>query len=701
MDSALTSAGMRSPTRGPGDECVNVMATSSTRRSVTPLFLAKTTASSHSAANVPLVSLLRALDFRAEMDNTPGMDAVSRAVAAGVAAALLARCAGPHSPTQGSSHSAAEPAPAAVFRAASGSSAAVPVVPRPRDARLEAGLYAWPARPRVALRGVANGDAAGDLRGYLAGNGIIATLADRTAAASDPVDHAAADGSGDVTLQVPAPPDPRLGDEGYALHVDARGVTMRANTEHGLFYALQTLEQLSSRSSHGFTTRAVEIVDRPEYRWRGIHLDVARHFFPVPVVERYIDLAARYKLNVFHWHLTDDQAWRLPVAAYPALGAGGERYSIADLREVVAYAARRYVTVVPEIDMPAHADAALRAYPRLACGGTLCTTGAGLAFARGALGAAMNAFPSPYLHAGGDEVPASAAAAQPAFTAQLERDVASRGRRLVGWDDAFTPRLSPRSVVMVWTSRPDAVARAVRHGNDVVVASGAMYFDAAQGDAAQEPLASAHMSTLENVYDDAVTPRGLSARDAAHVLGVQANLWTEHVATVDRLFAMALPRELALAEIAWTPRALKDWNGFLARLPAQLAWLDAHGYPFRIPNASFALTGGPARFEAVPGHVQSVAAWTSAPALTVTLSVPLAGAVIRYTTDGSTPSAASRAYDAPFGVALGSSPVRLRAAAFYRRRSGAVSECTITRVSPGALRAHRHASGSWSALVSP
>jgi hexosaminidase len=605
-----------------------------------------------------------------------------------------------------------------------GSSALVPVVPRPRYARVDHGQYAWPVRAHIVLLGLADGNASRTVRDYLSADGITATLS--TAADGVGSNRAATHHTtktADVTLQVLSTPDSRLGDEGYTLSVDRNGVTMRANSERGLFYALQTLEQLSARSestagspANGLRTRFAEIVDRPEYRWRGVHLDVARHFFPVPVVERYIDLAARYKLNVFHWHLTDDRAWRLQLPAFPALGAGSERYSPADVREVVAYAARRYVTVVPEIDLPAHAGAALRTYPRLACGDTLCTTGAGLDFARGVLGAAMAEFPSPYLHAGGDEVPPSAAAAQPAFTAQLERYAASRGRRLVGWDEIANLHLSPRTVVMVWRSRADVrAADAVRHGNDIVLASGAMYFDAAQGDAAQEPLASAHMSTLENVYDYAVTPRGLSAREAAHVLGVQANLWTEHVASADRLFAMALPRELALAEIAWTPRALKDWNGFLARLPAQLAWLDAHGYAFRIPNASFALSGGPTRFEAVPGHVQSVAAWTSAPALTVALSVPLAGATIRYTTDGTTPSTASRAYTAPFTVTLGNAPVRLRAAAFYRshrattgersissgERSGAVSECSIARVSPAALRARRAGSASWAALVSP
>lgn len=641
------------------------------------------------------------------------MGAVLRAVAGGVSTALavaaagtlFAGCAGPHAGATDRTRPGRAPATAAVpattaLPAGAGPAGDVPVVPRPRFARAESGFYAWPRRARIALRGLGDGNAARELRGLLAAHGIAATPSGSDAA--------------DATLRIASTPDPRLGDEGYALRVDRSGVTLEANTEHGLFYAVQTLAQLSTPAlgasaspqagaphAGPLRTRFATVADWPAYRWRGIQLDVARHFFPVPVVERYIDLAARYKLNTFHWHLTDDQAWRLRSRRYPALGAVGESYSAADVREVVAYAARRYVTVVPEIDLPAHAAAALRAYPSLSCGSdTLCTTGAGLAFARAVLGEAAALFPSPYLHAGGDEVPPPARAAQPRFTNELEAYLGAHGRRLVGWDEVLTPALSPRAVVMVWTSRKRA-AEAARHGNDVVVASGALYFDAAQGDPAQEPRASAHVSTLEQVYDYVVTPNGLSARESARVLGAQANLWTEHVATPERLFQMALPRELALAEVLWTPRERKSWDAFVARLPAQFAWLDAHGYPFRIPNASFALSGGPARFEAVPGHVQSVAAWSSASTVTVALSVPLAGAVIRYTTDGSAPSAASPAYRAPFAVALGPAPVRLRAAAFYRGRAGEITACTVARTSPAGLRAHRTASASWSALVSP
>jgi hexosaminidase len=253
---------------------------------------------------------------------------------------------------------------------------------------------------------------------------------------------------------------------------------------------------------------------------------------------------------------------------------------------------------------------------------------------------------------------------------------------------------------MVWTGRQRA-ALIAHHGNDVVITSPPLYFDAAQGDPAQEPPATRHMSTLEEVYSDSVMPPGLRGVEAAHVIGVQANVWTEHITTADHLFRMTLPRELALAELAWTSRSKKSWSSFLARLPRQFAWLEAHGYPFRIPNASFAFTGGLAIFEAVPGRVQSVDVRTTASQLTVTLSVPLTRAAIRYTTDGTAPSTTSRAYRGPFTIRTGRARIRLRAAAFLRGHPGAVTESTIARVTPAELHAHAHASSSWAALVSP
>jgi hexosaminidase len=563
----------------------------------------------------------------------------------------------------------------------------ISVVPQPRYLRSEPGLYRWTSGMRIAPNGRAGRNVATLLRAYLAANGVRARIAD--GAVGPAVELRAASGF-----------DRRLGAEGYMLAVRGDAVSLRANTEHGLFNGLQTLEQISQRSHGRLVSHAVTVVDWPAYAWRGMHLDVARHFFAPPAIERFIDVAAHYKLNVFHWHLTDDQAWRLRLDRYPALGAGQDQYSAAEVRRIVDYAARRYVTVVPEIEMPAHTTRLLRTYPGLACtADTLCTTGAGLAFARTAISDVMAEFPAPFVHVGGDEVPFLASFAQPQFTRQLERLVRAQHRRLVGWDEIFTPQLPPRAVVMVWRAHARA-ARAAEYGNDVVLASGPMYFDGAQGDAAQEPRASGQMSTLEEVYDYDVSD-GLSSREAAHVLGGQANVWTEHIATTQHLFYMTLPRELALAETVWTPRERKSWASFMARLPAQFAWLEAHRYAFRIPNAAFALSGGATAFTAVPGRVQSVDAWTSARALTVRLSSPLADGVIRYAIGGAAPSAASPAYRAPFRVRIGGAPVVLRAAVFLHGRRGAVSDCVVRATSGQALRRLEGASRTWTGLVSP
>jgi hexosaminidase len=604
---------------------------------------------------------------------------VRRAAAAAAIALALAACARTGEPGAG-----ALPAPRS---APNEPVLPIAVVPQPRAVRRLAGAYVWPAAVRIA----ASGDAAAavaPLAAYLEANGVRALRV--------PLDARQRDA--EVRVET-TPPRRDLGDEGYELAASHDGVLLRAHTAAGAFYALQTLEQLSSRGGGQLRTAAAVVTDRPEYRWRGLHVDVARHFFPVPVLERLIDAAAHYKLNVLHLHLTDEGAWRLSSARYPSL-ASPQRYAPADVRALAAYASRRAMIVVPELDLPAHAGAARRALPRLDCGAVLCTGAAGLGFARAVLGDAAAAFGTPYVHAGVDEVPAAHAVDARRFASALAAQLAHDGRRLVVWDDTLANAVPPRAIVTVWTSRARAAALAAR-GADVVVASAPLYFDAAQGDPAQEPPATRYMATLREVYDAGVEPRGLATGARAHVLGAEACLWTERIATPDRLFAMAFPRTLALAEIAWTPRGGKDWDGFVARLPAQLRWLDAHGDAFRIPNVTFAVRGAAAAFDAVPGAVQSVRVRTTAPAVTIALRVPLDGAAIRYTTDGSAPAATSRAYAAPLTVLSSSAGTRVRAAAFYRGARGAATEAIVTRVAAAALRAHPSRSRSWDGLVSP
>jgi hexosaminidase len=491
--------------------------------------------------------------------------------------------------------------------------------------------------------------------------------------------------------------DAALGDEGYSLSIGPQGVNARANTRAGLFYAMQTFGQLNL--SAGALVHPIEIRDWPVYRWRGVHLDAARHFFDVRTVERYIDVAAHYKLNVFHWHLTDDQAWRLPVPGYPALTARGYSYSEAQIREVVAYAAKRYVMVLPEIEMPAHASAAIAAYPQFGCGrsGVFCATSGTFGFLQNALNQVFRLFPASDVHAGGDEVPGWYD--ESGFMSRIEPYVRAHGRRMVGWNEILSSRLSVNAIVMAWNSMRRA-AEAARRGNDTVVTGWPLYFDAAQGDAAQEPRATPHMSTLAEVYSWDVMPPGLSAGQQSRVLGGEATLWTERIRTPQHLFYMLLPRELALAEMLWTPRASKNWTGFLQRLPAQFAWLDSQGYAFRIPNAAIDVTGEPIVFQAIPGQVQSVNAWTSAARVRIVLTTPIGG-TIRYTLDGKMPVQSAPAFVKPLSLSLSRSvAVVVRAATFYRGRAGATTECRIHRVGEAALPRVGTAR-SFSALVSP
>ncbi len=502
-----------------------------------------------------------------------------------------------------------------------------------------------------------------------------------------------------MTVRILSHADKRLGDEGYTLSLTSQGVTAEANTSAGLFYAVQTFNQLNDPPVRAPLAHEIQIRDWPAYRWRGVHLDTARHFFDVATVERYIDVAAHYKLNVFHWHLTDDQAWRLPVPSYPRLAAQNRSYSEAQVREVVAYAARRYVTVLPEIGMPAHASAAIAAYPQLACGrrDVFCPSASTFGFLQDAFTKVFKLFPGSYVHVGGDEVPAGYN--ELGFIARIERYVRAHRRRIVGWNEILSPQLSTSAIVMTWNSMRRA-ADAARRGNDVVVSGWPLYFDAAQGDAAQEPRATPHMSTLAEVYAWDVMPPGLSSNQRARVLGGEAALWTERIRTPQHLFYMLLPRELALAEMLWTPRANKSWPTFLERLPAQFAWLDARGYAFRIPNASIRVAGDRTVFTAVRGRVQEVDAWTTAARVEITFAAPI-DATIRFTLDGKLPAQNAPAYLRPVIVNLSpGARLDVQAATFFRGRSGAVTECRIHRVRDGAMP-RRSIARSWSALVSP
>ncbi len=433
--------------------------------------------------------------------------------------------------------------------------------------------------------------------------------------------------------------------EGYRLNVTSDAVTVEAKTPAGLFYGLQTLTQLLfGDHTSGWSVPVVQIVDAPRFAYRGMHLDVGRHFFPVAFVKKYIDLLAMYKMNKFHWHLTEDQGWRIEIKKYPKLteigayrqetvmGKNFERfdrpyvgdgkphggfYTQAEVREVVAYARARYIDVIPEIEMPGHATAALAAYPEFACTDgpfdvpttwgifedVFCPKEETFQFLEDVLTEVIALFPSQYIHIGGDEVPkvrwqesevaqevisreglADEDELQSYFIKRIESFLQAQGRRLIGWDEILEGGLAPDATVMSWRGMEGGI-EAARQGHDVIMTpTSHCYFDYYQADPEQEPLAIRGLTPLEKVYSFEPVPEMLSAEDAEHILGAQGNVWTEYMATTDYVEYMVFPRMLALSEVVWSPPDLRNWEGFVQRLPDHLRHLDALGVNYRQPE---------------------------------------------------------------------------------------------------------------------
>ena len=435
----------------------------------------------------------------------------------------------------------------------------------------------------------------------------------------------------------------RLGPEGYVLEVGPSGVLARAPQPAGLFYAIQTIRQLlppaifadTVATGMSWSLPAVSIEDRPRFEWRGGHLDVGRHFMPPEFVKRYIDLLALHKMNTFHWHLTEDQGWRLEIKRYPRLtevGAwrkqtivgrqlrdssrwrfDGERhggfYTQEEAREIVAYAAERFINVVPEIEMPGHASAAIAAYPELGVTGKpievatrwgvfddiLNADPSTIAFMQNVLTEVLSIFPSPYIHVGGDEAAKTKWKAsrriqarirelglknegelQSWFIRQMDAFLTQRGRSLVGWDEILEGGLAPNATVMSWRGTRGGIA-AARAGHDVVMAPTThTYFDYYQSRSrSREPLAFPAFLPLDTVYAFEPIPAALESRHVQHILGAQGQIWTEYIKTPKQVEYMAYPRMTALAEVLWSPRERKSWRNFRERLSVHLKRLDA------------------------------------------------------------------------------------------------------------------------------
>ncbi len=433
--------------------------------------------------------------------------------------------------------------------------------------------------------------------------------------------------------------------EGYRLESGPRGVVIRAGTAPGLFYGIQTLRQLlppavfapSPVSSVEWTVPCVVIDDQPRYSWRGLHLDVGRHFMPVEFVKRYIDLIALHKMNVFHWHLTEDQGWRIEIKKYPRLtevgsirkespkkGARNEGdgtpygpffYTQEQVREVVAYAAARHVTVVPEIEMPGHSLAALVAYPELSCTGgpfdvrtkwgvepdIYCAGNDRVfPFIEDVLNEVLALFPSPFIHIGGDEAPKDrwnqcpkcqarikaeglkdTHELQSWFIKRIDRFLASKGRRLIGWDEILEGGLAPGAAVMSWRGIDGGIAAAKADHDVVMTPTSHCYLDYAQARGPGEPEAIGGYVPLRTVYALEPTPAALPPDRHRRILGAQGNLWTEYLFTPADVEYFAFPRACALSEVVWSPAAARDYAGFRSRLARHLERLDALQVRFR------------------------------------------------------------------------------------------------------------------------
>jgi len=503
--------------------------------------------------------------------------------------------------------------------------------------------------------------------------------------------------------------DPTRTGEAYRLTAGKDGVVIEAGARGGLFYGAVSLWQLASDGPGNGPAKiaAVTIEDAPRFAWRGMMLDSARHFQSPEFVKQFIDWMALHKLNTLHWHLTDDQGWRLEIKKYPRLtevaawrvqaGAGpaadidpatgkprqyGGFYTQDQVREIVAYAAARNVTIVPEIEMPGHAQATIVAYPEL---GTVSPAPTAVSsdwgvfpyiynvddktfgFLEDVLTEVMALFPGQYIHVGGDEAVKDQWKASPAvqakikalglkdehelqswFIQRMEKFLSAKGRRLIGWDEILEGGLAPNATVMSWRGIDGAVAAAKQGHDAVLAAQPTLYFDRRQGTSADEPPGRGQLVTLKDVYAFEPAPASLTEAERKHILGLQATLFSEHIRTEERVAQMAFPRAAAIAELGWSPAAGRDWADFGARLPTQLDRYRTLGLPYDEVSLRPLVKADPVGDRAF-----------------VTLGNPLALGEIRYTTDGSIPTATSPVYAAPLDLSV---PLTLTSAIFQDGR---------------------------------
>jgi hexosaminidase len=479
--------------------------------------------------------------------------------------------------------------------------------------------------------------------------------------------------------------------EGYRLLVEKRSIRCIGHDAGGVLYGIQTLRQLWSAGKSNIKVPGCTIEDHPRFGYRGMALDVSRHLFPVPFIKKYIDWLALYKFNTFHWHLTDDQGWRIEIKRYPKLQSvaawrnetlighkkelphrfDGKRYggyyTQQQIKEVVQYAAERHITIIPEIEMPGHASAALAAYPALGCTGGPYKTAtfwgvfddvycAGndstFTFLQNVLDEVIALFPSKYIHIGGDECPKTKwkacvkcqqrmramaltdeHALQSYFIQRMEKYLNSKGRHIIGWDEILEGGLAPNATVMSWRGEEGGRAAIAQQHRVIMTPESHCYFDYYQSLYGEEPLAAGGYTPLQKVYAYEPLAGSTDSMKADYLTGVEGQAWSEYFTSEAKAAYMIFPRALALAEMAWTPAAKRSYDHFLQRLRAQKNLLH-EGLNYSPHFDDIAFTATPILNNAVQ----------------VTLQSSLPGSTIRYTTDNSLPTLHSPLYSAPVNI---------------------------------------------------